>query len=80
MKFELVGPVRGAAIFAVGRSIRELQRLHKVYGKGRWRKRKGFATVRFENGIGDLLDMSAKRLGEAIGAGALKEICHDRKN
>ena len=51
MKFELVGPVRGAATFADGRSIRELQRLRKVYGKGRWRKRKGFATVRFENGI-----------------------------
>lgn len=32
--------------FAVGRKIRELARLRKQYGRGRWRKRKGIARVR----------------------------------
>ena len=36
--------------FAIGRSIRELPRLHKLYGKGRWRKRKGIAAVKLPNG------------------------------
>jgi hypothetical protein len=36
--------------FAIGKSIRELPRLQKIYGKGRWRKRKGFADVRLPNG------------------------------
>lgn len=31
---------------AIGRSIRDLPRLRRVYGAGRWRKRKGVATVR----------------------------------
>ena len=36
--------------FASGSSIRELPRLHKLYGKGRWRKRKGFADVQLSDG------------------------------
>ena len=30
----------------IGNAIRELPRLRKLYGEGRWRKRKGFATVK----------------------------------
>jgi hypothetical protein len=33
-------------IIVIGRSIRELERLQKLYGTGRWRKLKGRATVR----------------------------------
>jgi hypothetical protein len=35
----------------VGRKIRELERLRKIYGPGRWRKCKGIATVRLPDGI-----------------------------
>ena len=35
---------------AVGSSIRDLRRLVKVYGEGRWRKVKGIATVRLMDG------------------------------
>jgi hypothetical protein len=35
---------------AVGRQIRELARLRKAYGPGRWRKRKGIARIRLEDG------------------------------
>lgn len=51
MTFEFVGEIEGIETFAVGRSIRELPRLRKVYGKGRWRKRKGFARVRLPGGV-----------------------------
>jgi hypothetical protein len=38
------------AYVATGSSIRELARLRKFYGRGRWRKRKGIARVRLESG------------------------------
>jgi hypothetical protein len=48
--FEILSPIVEIETFARGPSIRELPRLRKVYGKGRWRKRKGFASVRLPNG------------------------------
>ncbi len=50
MDFEIVGPVRGIQVIASGRAIRELRRLRKIYGRGRWRKMKGLATIRLPNG------------------------------
>jgi hypothetical protein len=35
---------------ALGARIRELPRLEKQYGRGRWRKMKGEATIRLKNG------------------------------
>jgi hypothetical protein len=48
--FEICGEISDAETFAVGKSIRELPRLRRLYGNGRWRKRKGFATVRLPGG------------------------------
>jgi hypothetical protein len=50
MDFEIIGEVTGAETFATGSGIRELARLRKLYGKGRWRKRKGIAKVRLKSG------------------------------
>lgn len=50
MRFEVVGNIRNAETFATGKEIRELRRLQKAYGKGRWRKRKGTAQVRLPDG------------------------------
>lgn len=50
MHFELLGPISDIETFAVGSAIRELSRLRKLYGKGRWRKRKGLAKVRLLDG------------------------------
>ena len=47
MRFEIVSDIDSIEVIAVGRSLRELQRLRKQYGSGRWRKMKGFATVRY---------------------------------
>ena len=35
---------------AIGGSIRDIMRLQKQFGRGRWRKLKGFAKVRLQNG------------------------------
>lgn len=50
MNFEIIKPIENAETFAVGSGIRELGRLQKKYGKGRWRKRKGVARVKLESG------------------------------
>jgi hypothetical protein len=50
MYFELIGEITHVETFAVGSSIREIARLRRLYGRGRWRKRKGFAQVRLADG------------------------------
>ncbi len=50
MRFDIISPIVNIEIIAVGQSIRELPRLQKIYGVGRWRKLKGFATVQQPNG------------------------------
>jgi hypothetical protein len=50
MAIELIGRVTEPRTIATGRRIRELDRLVRVYGPGRWRKRKGLATVRLPDG------------------------------
>ena len=50
MYFELLGPITQVETFAIGSRIREVARLRKLYGKGRWRKRKGIAKVRLRDG------------------------------
>ena len=51
MDFTAVGEIANIETFAIGRRIRELKRLRRKYGKGRWRKRKGFARVRLVDGV-----------------------------
>ncbi len=50
MDFEIIGSIWEAETFAQGSGIREISRLRKLYGLGRWRKRKGKATVRLTDG------------------------------
>jgi hypothetical protein len=50
MEFEVVGEIIEVEPFAVGSSIRELPRLRRLYGPGRWRKRKGIGAVRLADG------------------------------
>ena len=50
MKFDILGDVRGVDIIAAGHGIRDLAILTKLFGRGNWRKLKGFVTVRFANG------------------------------
>ena len=47
---KIVGQISNAETIATGRKIREIDRLRKVYGPGRWRKCKGIARVRLPDG------------------------------
>lgn len=50
MEFKLIGKIQNVEPIATGRAIRELRRLRKRYGSGRWRKLKGFAKVQLADG------------------------------
>jgi hypothetical protein len=50
MRFEIQGEIFDVETFATGSAIREIARLRKAYGRGRWRKRKGIARVRLPGG------------------------------
>jgi hypothetical protein len=50
LHFEILGPITNVETIAVGRGIRELDRVQKLYGKGRWRKMKGEALIRIVSG------------------------------
>jgi len=50
MDFEILSDITSIERIAVGSSIRDLAKLRRKYGKGRWRKLKGIATIRLRNG------------------------------
>jgi hypothetical protein len=50
VKFEIVSEIENIETIAAGRGVRIRAFLNKTHGRGRWRKRKGFAQVRLGNG------------------------------
>lgn len=50
MHFEIVGEIRDTEAIAVGRHIRQVERLKRLHGSGRWRKMKGDALIRLPSG------------------------------
>ena len=50
MYFKLIGEISDVETIVVDKSIREIDRLKKAYGAGRWRKMKGKVTVRLADG------------------------------
>jgi hypothetical protein len=48
--FDILEEITHVETMAVGTRIRELSRLEKQYGSGRWRKMKGQARIRLKNG------------------------------
>lgn len=51
MHFAIVGGIRSPETIARGRGIREIGRLRRTYGHGKWRKRKGYADVALPDGV-----------------------------
>lgn len=49
--FELISNIENIETIAVGNAIRDIARLRKMYGKGRWRKLKGVGRVRLPDGF-----------------------------
>ncbi|HEU4455823.1 MAG TPA: hypothetical protein VFR81_22350 [Longimicrobium sp.] len=51
MQFKkILSPITHVETISIGHGIRDLARLNATYGLGRWRKRKGVATVEMGNG------------------------------
>lgn len=50
MYFEIIGEIEETETIAIGGKIRDIMRIQKQYGPGRWRKLKGIAKVRLESG------------------------------
>ncbi len=66
MHFEILGEISGIETFATGAGIREVARLRRIYGRGRWRKRKGIVRVRLSDGS---VHVAEVRWYEAAGIG-----------
>ncbi len=50
MDFEVIGDIIEVETIATGASIRNVRRLRRSYGMGRWRKMKGIGLIRLMNG------------------------------
>ena len=50
MHFRILSEITDAETIATGSGIREIARLRKRYGRGRWRKRKGIAEIELASG------------------------------
>ena len=57
MNFDILGDILWTETIASGRSIRELRRLNRIYGKTTWRKRKGIAKIRLADGMVKLAEL-----------------------
>lgn len=66
MGFTIIGSLTDVETIATGRGIRELRRLERRYGRGRWRKRKGIAQVRLAD---DTVRLAELHWYEATGIG-----------
>jgi len=50
MNFEILGEISDIQTIASGTGVYIRRYLERNYGKGRWRKMKGFTTVKFADG------------------------------
>lgn len=50
MRFDIISEIQEIETIAVNTGIREVERLRKLYGKARWRKKKGIAVITLEDG------------------------------
>ena len=66
MDFTIIGEITSTETFATGSGIRELARLRRLYGRGRWRKRKGIAKVKLAD---QTVHMAEVHWYEATGIG-----------
>ena len=80
MHFAIIGRIRNVEAVASGRSVRIRKYLIQRFGTGRWRKMKGDATIRFDDGT---LQRAKEEPGLAImmnrggGSGAFAVCIHN---
>lgn len=69
MHFEILGEIEEIETIAVGGRIRDIMRLRRQFGPGRWRKLKGVARLRLASGA---VRMAEVHWYEAHGIGRRK--------
>jgi hypothetical protein len=47
--FEIIGEIEEIETMAIGGRIRDIMRIQKQFGRGRWRKLKGVAQVKLQS-------------------------------
>lgn len=57
MLFEILGDISQIETIATASGIHEIARLRKIYGRGRWRKRKGITQIRLADGSSHLAEI-----------------------
>ena len=57
LDFEILGELSHVELIAASTGIRDLGRLRRLYGKGRWRKMKGVARIRLKDGTVRLAEL-----------------------
>ena len=50
MKFRIAGEIRSVETIASGVGVQNRRRLNRQYGRGWWRKMKGIAAIRLDDG------------------------------
>ena len=75
MSFEIISEVTEIEVIAAGNSIRDLPRLRKQYGRGRWRKLKGIAQIRLPSGQTRLAELHWYE-AHGIGKKEIKRKCY----
>lgn len=75
MNFEIISEITVVETVAAGTGIRDIKRLRKHYGKGRWRKMKGIARVRLDNGRVRLAELHWYE-AHGIGKKEIKRKCY----
>lgn len=71
MNFEVVGEISDVETMAAGNGIRDIARLRRAYGSGRWRKLKGVARVQLGDGRIRLVELHWYE-AHGIGKGEIK--------
>lgn len=77
MRFEILGEISGIETFATGSGIREIARLRRIYGRGRWRKRKGIARVRLSDGSPTWLSYTGMRRLGSVARNSRSSTCFE---
>jgi hypothetical protein len=70
-------PISNIETFAAGSGIREIARLRRVYGRGRWRKRKGIARVRLADGTIHSAEVHGTRPPDSGGKNLRSSTCFE---
>jgi hypothetical protein len=77
MRFEILGEISNVETFAAGSGIREIARLRRMYGRGRWRKRKGIADVRLMDGSVRVAELPGMRLPQSAARNSRSSGCFE---